>query len=108
MLDRVVPAGFEDVVETDDVALYVDVGVVDAVAHAGLGGEIDHHVELVFLEQLVDEVSVCNRSFDESVVHPRVPAAFGVQFAETVFFEGDVVVAVEVVETYKGATGHLV
>ena len=37
-----------------------------------------------------------------------MPAAFGFQFAETVFFEGDVVVAVEVVETYKGATGHLV
>ena len=50
VLNRVMPAGFEDVVEAEDVALDVGVGVVDGVADAGLGGEVDDNIELVLLE----------------------------------------------------------
>ena len=52
MPDVAVPATFEDIAESDQIGIDVTVRVVDGVAHAGLGGEIDHHVETVVPEQL--------------------------------------------------------
>ena len=42
MFHLVVAARLEDVVETDEVALYIGVGDGDSVSHAFLGGEVDH------------------------------------------------------------------
>ena len=50
MFHFVVAARLEDVVETDEVALDIGVGVGDAVAHACLGGEVDDYCYLVFGE----------------------------------------------------------
>ena len=66
VLHRVVVArGLEEVVEADQVRVDVDVRVVDAVAHAGLGGEVDEDVEAVGREELVDEWLVCDVAADE-------------------------------------------
>lgn len=43
----------------------VDVRVVDAVAHAGLGGEVDEDMEAVGREELVDERLVRDVTADE-------------------------------------------
>ena len=51
-------AGFEDVVEAEDVAFDVGVGVLDAVTHAGLGGEVYYNIELVFSKQLIHQILV--------------------------------------------------
>ena len=45
--DAGVPAGLEDVGEADDVRLHVGERVLEGVAHAGLGGEVDHPLEAV-------------------------------------------------------------
>ena len=50
MFHFMVAARLEDVVESDKVALDIGVGVGDAVAHACLGGEVDHYGYLVFGE----------------------------------------------------------
>lgn len=50
MFHLMVAARFEDVVKSDEVALDVSVGIGDAVAHACLGGEVDHYCYLVFGE----------------------------------------------------------
>ena len=68
MLDRVVPAGFEDVVETDDVALYIHIRILDTITHAGLGGEVDHDVEVVFIEKPINKFFISNASLEEVVV----------------------------------------
>ena len=47
-------AGFQNVVESDEVALDVGVGVRDGIANAGLGGEVHDDGEVVLLEQAVD------------------------------------------------------
>lgn len=66
VLHRVVVAcGLEEVVEADQVGVDVDVRVVDAVAHAGLGGEVDEDVEAVGREELVDERLVGDVTADE-------------------------------------------
>ena len=46
MADGMVAAVFEDVEESEDVALHVGVGVADGIAHAGLPGEMDDGVEV--------------------------------------------------------------
>ena len=68
MFDGVAAAGFEDVVETDEVGFDVGVGVVDAVADAGLGGEVDDEVWLFGFEKLVYGGFVGEVTLDESEV----------------------------------------
>ena len=64
----VVARGLEEVVEADQVRVNVNVRVVDAVAHAGLGGEVDEDVKAVGREELVDEWLVCDVAADEDPV----------------------------------------
>lgn len=41
VLDRVVSASFEDVVESDNVALDVSIRILDAITDSDLGGKVD-------------------------------------------------------------------
>lgn len=95
----VVAAGFEDVVEADEVGFDVGVWVVDTVANAGLGGEVDDDVRLVLGKQLVDGGFVGEVAFDEGEVFE----AF--EFIEAGSFEIGVVVRVEAVETDDFSVG---
>ena len=61
-------AGFQNIVEADDVGFYVDVRVGDAVAHPGLGSEVDHDIRSVILKDLIDDGSVSNAAFDEGPI----------------------------------------
>ena len=68
MFHFVVAAGLEDVVETDEVALDVGVGIGDAVAHACLGGEVNHYRYLVFGEDCLHGCLVGDGGVDEGPV----------------------------------------
>ena len=50
--------GFEDVIEADEVAFDICIGVGDAVADTSLCSEVYHNLRLVFGEDTVDEGSV--------------------------------------------------
>ena len=80
-----VPARLQDVVEADDVALDVRVGVGDAVPYPRLCGEIDHHRGPEFPEYAVNRapvrdgvpeeheaVPVCHEPFESPVLQPYV------------------------------------
>ena len=54
VLNLIVAACFQDVVETDEVALDVGIRVRDGIADTGLGGEVHDDGKVVFLEQAVD------------------------------------------------------
>lgn len=64
----VVAAGFEDVVEADEVRFDVCVGVVDAVANAGLSGEVDDDVKMVFCKKFFYGDFVGEVAFDKGKV----------------------------------------
>ena len=68
MLHLVVAAGLEDVVEPYEVALDIGVGIGDAVAHACLGGEVDHYCYLVFGEDCLHSGLVGDGGVDEGPV----------------------------------------
>ena len=91
------PTGFEDVVEAEDVALDVGIGVVDAVAHSGLGGDVDHDIELVLLEQLIDKLLIGNAAFYKRPRIARITRMQLFESVEAVFLQGDIVIVVHVV-----------
>ena len=68
MLDWVMAAGFEDIIEANEISFDVGVRMIDAVANTSLSGEVDDDIELVFLEKFVDEFFVGKVAFDESEV----------------------------------------
>lgn len=68
MLHLVVSARLEDVVESDEVALDIGVGIGDAIAYACLGGEVDHYCYLVFGEDCLHDGLVGDGGVDEGPV----------------------------------------
>ena len=85
MLHRIMPARLQDVVEPDDVALNIHIGILNAIAHASLDSQVHHNIELVFLEQFINQFAVGNASLHELVIDI---GWFGlIQLAKTVLFE---------------------
>lgn len=68
MFHFVVAARLKDVVESDEVALDIGVGIGDTVAHACLGGEVDHYCYLVFGEDCLHSGLVGDGGVDEGPV----------------------------------------
>ena len=68
MLHRMMAAGFEDVVEADEVRFDIGVRVGDGVAHAGLCGKVDHDLRLVLLEDSVNARLVRQIALDEGKI----------------------------------------
>ena len=62
-----VAAGFQDVQKADDVGVDVRAGVLQGVAHAGLGGQVAHGVELLGGEQGVQALCIFQLQLDEAV-----------------------------------------
>ena len=69
MLDGVIPAGFEDIIESDEVALDIGIGVGDAIAYACLSCEVDDDLGLVLLEDLVDSVAVGDVTLYQFIIY---------------------------------------
>ena len=102
VLHGVVAAGLKDVVEADEVALDVNVGMVDAVAHAALGSKVHDNVKVMLRKKAVDQGLVANGTLDENLV------GFGclcslLDEGEAVFLELRIVIVVHVVEAYDRA-----
>ena len=97
MLYWIVSAGFKNVVEAYDVALHVGIGVLDAVTHTRLGGQVDHDVEVIFLKKLVYQVAVGNAASYEGPRRAR-SLSFLFYLTQAIFLERWVVVGIHVVK----------
>ena len=87
MFHFVVAACLEDVVESYEVALDVGVGVGDAVAHACLGGQVDHYCYLVFGEDRLHGCLIGDGGVDEGPV-----ALQRLYLLQTFIFDIDIIV----------------
>lgn len=99
-----VAAGFQNIVETDQVALNVDVRMIDRVADAGLCGQINYDGGFVYCKYFVDKGLIGDTSFNKDVPDGRVDR---VDHAKAVLLELRVVVVVHVVEADHGAACEL-
>ena len=95
-----VAAGFQNIVETDQVALDVDVRMIDRVADAGLCGQINYDGRLVYCKYFVDKGLVGDTAFNKDVLDGRVDR---VDHAKAVLLELRIIVIVHVVEADHGA-----
>ena len=100
-----VSTGLKDVVEADDVALDIDIGVLDAVANTCLRGKVDYDVEVVFCEESIDQFPVSDIALDELVIDGRRLRL--VQFSEAILLEGRIIVVVEIVNAHDGPFLHI-
>ena len=87
MLYWMMTACLQDVVESDEVALNITVGVGDAVAHSSLGSEVDDYIYLVVGKQLLNEVLVGYAALDECPVFAEAS-----QFFQTFVLEADIII----------------
>ena len=99
VLHGMVSARLQDVVEAHDVALDIDIGVVDAVAHPRLRGQVDHNVGLILLEEAAHQLAVGNAALDGHVVYAR---RFGTrQLPQAVLLERRIVIVVEIINAHN-------
>jgi hypothetical protein len=63
-----VAAAFEDVHEADEVAVHIGVRILQRIAHAGLGGQVDDAVELLGGEERFHAGAVGDVQFHEAEV----------------------------------------
>lgn len=87
MLHLVVAAGLKDVVETDEVALDVGVGIGDAVAHACLGGQVDDYGYTVVREDCLHSGLIGDGGMDEGPI-----ALQRLYLLQTFIFDIDIIV----------------
>ena len=101
-----VAAGFQDVVETDEVGFDVHVRIGNGVAHAGLGCQVHYDVRVPGAENIFNAGLVCNISTDEMVFASFRQSCRFFQFLQAVFLQGDVVVVVHVVYADDADAGN--
>jgi hypothetical protein len=87
------PAAFQHVDETDEVAVHVGMGVHEGIPHPRLGAQVDDRFEAMRLEQLLHPLPVGQIEAKEPERRDLL------QLAETGLFEIHAVVVVEVVQT---------
>lgn len=85
------PAPFENIDETGDVAVGVGVRVFEGVSDARLGGEVNDDVEPVIGEKVGDRLPIGQVPFHEGEV-------FVFQLFQTGMFEADIVIVIQIVE----------
>lgn len=95
-------AGLEHVEEADEVALEVGARVLDGIAHARLGRQVNHNIEAVLGEQALDEGGVAQIAANKG--EATVGVGLG-QHAQACVLDAGVVVAVEIVEADDGTIG---
>ena len=98
MLYRMMPAGLQDIVEPDHVALDVSIRVFDAIADTSLSGQVHDDIEVFFLEDVIDEGLVGEVALDEHVGMPFDGIDLLLDLAQAVLLERRIIVVIEVVE----------
>ena len=102
---RVVTTSFKDVVEADDVAFDIHPRVFDRVTNASLGGEVDHHIELIVSKKLVDKRLVGNRAFEKLIVYPIGDERF--KFLQTILFQTYIIVSIKIIDVHNSCALHV-
>ena len=95
-------AGFEDVVESDDVGFDIGIGIGDAIADTCLGGKVDNDIGRVFGEAILNERFVGDAAFDED---EPTGIGHGMDFCQTLLLQTNIVIVVHIVDAYNLSRG---
>ncbi len=98
MLNTSMATSLEDVPHTDEIGVDVGSGILQGIANTGLGCQMDDSIKRIGLEQPLDRCAVrdIDRIEDESIALS--------QSLETILFQLNGVVAIEVIDTDNAIT----
>ena len=102
MLDTVVTASFEYIIETYDVALDICIGVDYAVTHTCLRCKVYHNMWLVFCKYVADELLVGNVAFY------KLECGVLQQFFQALLLKADIVIVIHVVDADNNILGRCI
>ena len=91
MLHLVVTASLQNVIETDEVTLYISIRIRDRISHASLGCEIHYHLRLMLLKELVHHRLVC----DTAIYHGK--ALELLQLTKSLLLDMHIIVVVHII-----------
>lgn len=94
MLDLVVTASLQDIVESDKVALNVSIRIGDAVADSCLSGEVHDNGNLVFREDFLHCIFVSDGGMNKSPISMQ-----GFNFFQPLILDVDIVVVGDGIDT---------
>ena len=95
MLNFMMTASFKYVVETDEVALDICIGIGDAVTYSCLGSKVYNNRSIVFCKDFFYCFFVCNRGVDKSPITIQ-----SLYFFQTFIFDIDIIVIGNRINTY--------
>ena len=92
-----VSAGFQNIVETDQVGLNVHIRMIYGIADACLGSQIYHHIEPVFRKESVHQFPVPDGTLYEYM--PDVAVLSGLLHkTQAVFLERGIIIVVQIIQ----------
>ena len=68
------PAAFQNIIKSKDIALDISIRVRDRITHTGLGRQIHNNFRFPFLKNLFQETAVCDISLMKRKNYPNFPA----------------------------------
>ena len=94
-------AGLKDIVKSDEIGLYVNIGMVYGIAHTGLCGKVDDDIGLVFSKSRIGHSLVCHIAANkaESAACAFTPGSQLFKHVQSVFLEGNFIIIVHAVNT---------
>src|ERR1700738_2564734 len=93
----IVPASFQHIYKDFATRVGVSVGMLDRIAHAGLGREVHHESKTMFRKQCCDRRTI--REIGRHETELRMPS----QDVQSRLLQGRIIVTVEIVEADNGA-----
>ena len=92
-------AGFQNVIESNHIALDVSIRVGDGVANTSLNTKVDHNVWMMLLKNAVDKCLVRKVALDKWIVLELL------KFCKTRLFDMDIIVIVHVIQANDLSVG---
>ena len=93
MLNRIMTAGFQNVVKANHVAFDVSVRVCDGVTHTCLSAQIDHNIRVILLKNAVDQRLVRKIALNKGVFLELL------KLSKTSFLDANIIIIVHVIQT---------
>ena len=104
MLHRMIPAGLQNIIKTDDIALDVHIGIGNGIPDTGLGCQIHHHMEAVLCKAVVNALSVGNAAPDKFPSGAGMQCSFLFNFPKSPFLDGHIVIIIDIIKAHNGYT----
>ena len=70
MLHGKMTAGLQDIVKSNEIALDINVRMIDAVTHASLRRQVHHDIKLILLKQSIDRPLIRDIPLNKLIGYP--------------------------------------